>query len=1037
MNRFISGGAVAVPRYWLPIMLLASLSAVAQDANDQDESAIEEVIVTGTRIEGARINEALPVTVVTADDIAAIGAIDGDDLIRSLPSQGATNYRDSNTSTVNSSRGDVGSINLRSIGSSGTLVLLNGRRLVNHPGTQVELSTPVTTVNTNALPVGAVKRMEVLNDGASAIYGSDAVAGVVNLIMRDDYEGLEVSARYGAAENTGLDETTLDLKGGISFNGGDTNLSFFAEYSQRDPQYANELDYTGQENLLPFVVGTSFEGDTSFNNLDTGSPWGQFTLVTTTATRVAQNGTNLTTASGVFHLQPDTAAGCLATTATDLATPGICIDDGSLDASFRYNEASVRTVASDRDRLNLYAFLNHDLDNGFRSYSEFSFYYAETDSLMSGTSPISGGDIVVPASNYWNPFGPETFSNGAANPNRLPGLSNVPVEGLPVFVDGGRFRLVDVGPRRINVKNTSYRVLTGLRGSFFNSDWDFDAAIMYNWAETDDVTANRVSSTLFQQSLFNETPSAYNMFNGGNLGNPNEGDGPGNDPALFDPFRIDVQRLAETSIALADFKLSTGELFDVWGGGVGFAAGVEVRREAFEEDRDDRLDGTIIFTDLVTGISTDSDVMNTSGTPDTKGDRDILAAFVEAAIPLVSPEMNVPLVDTFDIQLAARLEDYSDFGSSGVKPRVAVAWKPADSIKFRGAWSEGFRAPNLIVINQDVARENNRQDNVFCLAGVENGTFASFSDCTGFTNSTQERRTSAADIGPEDDRNITYGLVFEPRDLDGALSFMNSLTITVDRWDIERQNVVGVFGGGNQIDLDLVLRLMGSSNPNVVRAAPTVDEIAFFAGTSFAGNVPGQIQFLADTYDNNEDQTVKGIDFGVYYDFETTRLGDFGLKINATKLDEYFISVSPGSQLINNAVESGLVPSEIAVTQEGDILGIDGQPVWRAFASLTWRHPSGFGAGARYDFVDSFDESSPGEDPNGNLWKIDSWQTINAYAQYDASDRSDMLSRLNFRVGVNNLSDEKPPLADETYGYFSEYHSSRGRFYYFDVTARF
>ncbi|MCA8901565.1 MAG: TonB-dependent receptor [Hyphomonas sp.] len=993
--------------------------------------------MTGTNIKGARINEALPVTVLSADDISTLGTIDGDDLIRSLPASGATNFSNSNTSTVNSARGDVGSINLRSIGSSGTLVLLNGRRVVNHPGTQVELSTPVTTVNTNALPVAGVQRMEVLNDGASAIYGSDAVAGVVNMIMRDDYEGLEVSGRYGWAENTGLNEKSIELRGGKTFNGGKTNVSFFAEYAKRDAQFANELDYTGQENLMPFVEGTSFEGDTSFNNLDTGSPWGQFTLMTTSGTRVRQNGATLTSASGVFHLQPDSYTGCLGTTATDLATPGICIDDGSLDSTLRYNEASVRTVISDRDRFNLYTFLNHDLDNGMRSYSEFSAYYAETNPVMSATSPIAGGDIVVPANNYWNPFGPVMFSDGSLNPNRLPGLTNVPDEGLPVFVDGGRFRLVDVGPRRINVENTSFRALTGLRGQLFDTKWDFDTAILYNWADTNDVTANRISSTLFQQALFNETPSAYNMFNGGNQTLLTEGDGPGNDPASFDQFRIDVKRNASTSLALADFKISTGELFNVWGGSVGLATGVEVRRETFEEDRDDRLDGTITFTDLVTGITTDSDVMNTSGTPDTKGDRTVLAAFVEASVPLVSPDMNIPLVDTLDIQLAARIEDYSDFGSSGVKPRVAVAWKPFDALKFRGAWSEGFRAPNLIVLNQDVTRENTYQDNVFCQAGVENGTFATFSACTGYSNSTQERRVGADDIGPEEDRNITYGFVFEPRGLTGSLGFLNNLTVTVDRWDIERQDVVGVFGGGNQIDLDLVLRLMGESNPNVVRAAPTVDEIAFFAGTSFEGNEPGQIIYLGDTYDNNEDQSVKGIDYAVYYDLDDTAFGDFGLKVNATKLEEYFISVSPGSQLINDAVESGLVSSDISVSQEGDILGIDGQPEWRMSASLTWRHDSGFGAGARYDYIGSFEEPGPGVDADGNYWKIESYSTVNAYAQYETGEAAGAFRDVTFRFGINNLSDEKPPLADEVFGYFNEYHSSRGRYYYVDVSKKF
>jgi iron complex outermembrane receptor protein len=160
-----------------------------QAAPEAQRETRDVIVVTGTNIQGARINEALPVTILSEADIASIGGIDGEDLIRSLPSQGGIAFRQDNNTTVNNARGDVASINLRSIGSSGTLVLLNGRRVVNHPSTQAELSTPVTTVNVNALPVSNIARVEVFNDGASAIYGSDAVAGVFNTILDDDFTG--------------------------------------------------------------------------------------------------------------------------------------------------------------------------------------------------------------------------------------------------------------------------------------------------------------------------------------------------------------------------------------------------------------------------------------------------------------------------------------------------------------------------------------------------------------------------------------------------------------------------------------------------------------------------------------------------------------------------------------------------------------------------------------------------------------------------------------------------------------------------------
>ncbi len=1023
-----------------PAFFIISGAALAQQTPPADDSDADIIVVTGTNIRGARVNEALPVTVIGEADIASIGGLDGDDLIRSLPSQGAVNFRDDNTDTINDARGDVSSINLRSIGSSGTLVLLNGRRVAPHPGTQAELSTPVVTTNVNSLPVGAISRVEVLNDGASAIYGTDAVAGVFNTILKDNYEGLAFEVRHGTSMGTELDEQAFSLEAGKSFNDGKTNISFSGEYSRRDGQFASERPYSATEDRVAFADGTIFEGDASLNNRSNRNPWGSFTLMTPTsaAFRVRQNGVALTTSSGSFHIQPDTFTGCLGTTATDLATPGICIDDGRAETALNYDGADVRSVVSDRNRFNGFVFLNHDFDNGVRLYSEFGYYYAETDATLESITSISSGDIVIPASNYWNPFGPVTFANGDPNPNRLPGLTNVPVEGMPVYVDGARFRLVDAGPRHINVKNNTWRALVGARGEIRDSGWDWDSAMLYSRAKTNDWTDNRISSTLFQQNLALSTPDAYNPFNGGDPANPNFGDATLNPSSVIDTFRVDVQRLSKSELGVADFKLANGDVFQLPGGGVGLALGVEGRYEGYVEDRDPRLDGTITFTDMVTGAVVGSDAAGSSPTPDSSGSRTVWAGFAETSIPLVSPDMGIPLVNTFDIQAAARYEYYSDFGGSGIKPRVAAAWKPLDFIKFRGAWSLGFRAPNLLVVNESVFRSNSREDDVFCQAGVLNGTFTSFGNCAGFTESREERRTVQPGIGPEDDRNITYGVVFEPRGLDGVLSILNGLTITVDRWNIKRENVVGVFGGANHIALDLVLRSQGSFNPNVVRADPTGDDLLFFAGT---GITPaGEILYIEDTYDNNEDIDVAGTDFALYYSLDDTGLGDFDIKFNATKLREFFIGISPGAQQILDAQEDGIIPLDIPVAQEGDIVLQDGQPIWRLGASLTWRHDSGFGGGARVDYTSPFIDTGVGLSgaEDGDLpFIVKAFTTMNLYGQYQFDEGTGLLSDTRFRVGVNNLLDKEPPLADETNGYDAAYHSSRGRYLYFDLRKEF
>ena len=172
----------------------------------------------GTHIRGASTTDALPVVVFDAERIAATGAVSGDDLLRSIPQMGDVLFEAANNpQTSNSARGDVNSVNLRSLGVGNTLVLLNGRRMVQHPtsqGTSDTGTVPVQSFNSNAIPVSGLDRVEVLLDGAAAIYGADAVAGVVNTVLRDDFDGMSVSTQYGGAEGTGLREFEVNLFGG-------------------------------------------------------------------------------------------------------------------------------------------------------------------------------------------------------------------------------------------------------------------------------------------------------------------------------------------------------------------------------------------------------------------------------------------------------------------------------------------------------------------------------------------------------------------------------------------------------------------------------------------------------------------------------------------------------------------------------------------------------------------------------------------------------------------------------------------------------
>ncbi len=977
----------------------AATGAVAQEAAEPEATQVDEIVVVGSQIRGAKVTAALPVTVIGEEQILAAAATSGDELLRTIPQMGDVTFNSSYLpASSNSARGDTGSVNLRSLGIGNTLVLLNGRRVVGHPTSQAnEHLVPVLTYNTNAIPVSGLKRLEVLRDGAAAIYGADAVAGVVNTVLRDDMTNLTISAQYGVAEGTDMWETNFSAYGGKDIQDGRGNISAFFNYDHRDELSTLDQSFTASDDKRPLFDGTGFTGS-ALNGLSSLTPWGQFTL----PSAATYGGQSFTT----FTIQPNTLAGCAAALAEGLCLKRTTNVDASLLADTAQEDL---TVVPEVDRFNLFLTGRYQINDAVEAFGELGAYYAQSNARQAPINTLSSVVMTIAGTNYYNPFKRDL---------RLTG-----------------YRFNDMGPINVEVTNQQYRALGGLRGEW--RGWNWESALMWSEATAKDVSDN-ISTTRLAEWAAKSTPDAYNFFNGGDPANPRFGDATPSNQAALDAIRVDMVRKTKTELGLWDFKISRPDLFTLPGGPVGMAAGIEARTETQLDDRDGRIDGTIRYTDK--SGATYSDLINSSENPDTYGERDVWSAYLEFAAPLVSPEMNIPLVHNLEVQLAGRFENYSDFGDVA-KPKVAAAWDIVDGFRVRGSWAQGFRAPNLEQINATViTRSNSSNDYIYCEALLRRGAITDMSQCgastvSGIPNSfadkssasqthvrklTAERRSGNPDLQPEESETLSFGLVVQPRFIPEQFG---DFTFTADWWQVEQTGMVGLFRGQNALILDYLLRKQGSSNPNVVRADATAADQTIFAGTGLTA--VGEVQYITDAYTNQQPQTVEGLDLGAMWSLRGTAYGDFSLNLNVSHLLKYYLELAPGAQALVDAKEAGdIAPSISLGGSMGDMIRDLGRPEWKWSLAGTWRK-DGWTVGAFTQYISSlYDDSLTNS--AGDYWTVDATITANLYGEYQFDEGR--LAGTAVRVGVRNLTDEEPPLSSA--GFVGTVYQPYGRYWY-------
>ena len=1028
-------------------------AATAPDPSNKNEEPVvlERVTVTGSNIKRLEQEKTLPVTVIDRDAMDGRDASQASDLLTALPQ--VTGLPGNETATLGATaRGDNATVSLRGIPSSNTLVLLNGRRLPPHPISQAEAGVPTLSTNVNQLPNRGLQRVDVLRDGASSIYGTDAVAGVINYITRTNYDGTDLTVRFGETRYGDGREIRSTLTHGFGFGAGKGRALVVLDLFKRSAIYARDRAFSAEaDNSYRAPAPWNVSTDTTFNLRSATTEYGNYSTGTVnssgvfTAARPTGVPATLVATSGTFFIVP-TASGVGFQTTTPSRT-GVTHD-------YYWNNNAYRVIQPETKRGNLFVSGEYELLPRLTLFTEFSAYrsrsitYREPDGITASTD----GDIIVPATNPYNPFGTRFWSTtGAPNTDGTARLT-----GTPSAVRITNKRLTDLFTRTASVEDNIYRGILGLRGQILQS-WNWEAALLWAEARVTDDEDGPSRKSLIKNAINQTDPTlAFNPFtrtfavqNGALVIT-----GPFVSPAsVQNTFRSHFIRDGITKLGSGDVR-ATGDLIPIWGGNsVGAAVGGEYRYETYDDFRPP-------FAGLNPADSgldpTSNDFLGFSPNSDTHGNRHVLAAYVETVVPLVGGKFHLPLVQSLELSASARYENYSDFGST-TKPKFGVNWRPTSWLLVRASYNQGFHAPNLAQLFTGTL-----------IRTVTGSTDTYRSAVTGLpTDGPSNRRSVASgnpNLQPEESTGKSAGVVIE-------IPKVKGLSIGVDYWEIRQKNVIassGSIADDTQALLDATQAALtagqsigsidlGSGTAayrgdgSVVRLPVTQADRDFFTAynaTRVPGNqraVVGAIDVLRTTYFNKASEFVNGFDFDLTYRLPKFSFGNVVFNTSWTRLNSFYAYNSAGASR-----------TELRGTNSTSVGG--GTPDWRGSISLTWRH-SKWGAGVSAYYTGSYTDSgatttqatyeslgSPAyiqpvfsSGSYSYRYVVSDSITYNANVSYRFGGRNRWTRDTSVRVGVVNLFDAIPPLSSDSRGYDPAIYNlmARGRSWSVELDRKF
>jgi iron complex outermembrane receptor protein len=965
----------------LPAGIAIALAPAFASAQEKDATTLDKIEVTGSRIRQVDLETAAPVLQLTRADIEGQGFASVADILQNITAAGSPAI--SRTSPLSSGEAVGGQyIDLRNLGANRTLILVNGKRLgITNDGLQ----------DVAQIPASMVERIEVLKDGASTIYGSDAIAGVVNIITRKNFEGAEANAYYGQYDQGDGTRQVYDFL--MGFTGDKGSLTAGVEYSKEDPVWARDRWFS-KVRFPTSEKGTPRPGGTSAI-----SQYGRFTYNTG---QVDAKGNPIF--SGPLTLNRDVAG----------------LDPANF-ASYRAYSAArdnsnpnlASTVYSGIERRSIFLNGHYDITDsiGF----DTDVLYTDRDSfaqnagypMQSAAFDLSSGGLSVDS--YFNPLG-----------NQATGT-------LPAGVAPQAIQYIRRGwevPREVHNSLTTFRFTGAFSGSFQTGDhyWDWDAGYLYNQNEGKQISTGNLNTQAVGLATGPSFLNSQGVVQCGTAANPIPlGFGPGactpwnplapqgydTKNSLADPnvqafLYLPGQAVSETETK-SYFANITGTLFALPAGDVGIAVGYEYRNESGSFSPD-ALAQTGISTDLASGP--------------TAGGYSLDEVYAELSIPVLA---DLPFAKELNLSIATRYSDYDTFGDT-TNSKFGFTWKPLDQLLVRGTWSEGFRAPTVADLYGGVSQSfedytdpcdtsfGSAAGSAACLADVPAGyrqpaQAGGVAPGPGTQSPIPFLSGSNPNLTPETSESKTLGFVWSP-------TFAEGLNMSLDWWNIRIENTIVADSPTDMLN-DCYVRGISSrcQSSTTFQRDPATGELTFLA---FGGRNAGY-------------QETEGFDFDLNYSLNTD-WGKFGLA------------------WLNTYVSKNELKTDNLEGAPQQLNGFDGSFRLRSNLNLSWEKGS-FGAtwGMRYYsgtkedcfFADRCSlPNYAAPDTDGNITPMNE---LGSNTFHDAQVRWNAPWNATIAIGANNVFNHyAAPAYNQPNSGFSYYGGfDIGRFMYLKYQQRF